>query len=67
MTKQVIYKYLGTNGVIESPVHLENIYSIKTVRLIADVGKILTDGNVKVYTTRVPEEEVENWKEIKDI
>ena len=67
MTKQVIYKYLGTNGVIESPVHLENIYYIKTVRLIADAGKILTDGNVKVYSTRVPEEEVENWKEIKDI
>lgn len=66
MTKQVFYKYLGTNGVIESPVHLEDIYYIKLVRLIADKGKILTNGERKVYDIKVPEEEVENWREIKE-
>lgn len=66
MTKQVFYKYLGTNGVIESPVHLEDIYYIKLVRLIADKGKILTNGDRKVYDIKVPEEEVENWHEIEE-
>lgn len=66
MTKQVFYKYLGTNGVIESPVHLEDIYYIKLIRLIADKGKILTNGDRKVYDIKVPEEEVENWREIKE-
>lgn len=66
MTKQVFYKYLGTNGVIESPVHLEDIYYIKLVRLIADKGKILTNGERKIYDIKVPEEEVENWREIEE-
>ena len=29
MTKQVLYRYLGTNGVIESPIHLEDIYYVR--------------------------------------
>lgn len=64
MTKQVIYKYLGTNGVIESPVHLEDIYYVRLFNLGADKGKILTDGVKKVYSIKIPEEEFENWKEI---
>ena len=66
MTKQVFYKYLGTNGVIESPVHLEDIYYVRLIRLIADKGKILTDGTQKVYSIKVPEEELENWHEINE-
>ena len=42
MTKQVFYVYLGTNGVIESPIHLEDIYYIRKLALIADPGKRLT-------------------------
>ena len=64
MTKQVIYKYLGTNGVIESPVHLEDIYYVRLVRLTADKGKILTDGIRQVLSVKIPEEELENWSEI---
>lgn len=64
MTKQVIYKYLGTNGVIESPVHLEDIYYVRLVRLTADKGKILTDGTRQVLSVKIPEEELENWSEI---
>ena len=44
MTQQVIYKYLGTNGVIESPVHLEDIYYVRLIQLSADIGHYLTDG-----------------------
>lgn len=64
MTKSVLYKYLGTNGIIESPVHLEDIYYIRVIALTADEGKILTNGVRKLHSIRVPEEEVENWKEI---
>lgn len=65
MTKQVFYKYLGTNGVIESPVHLEDIYYVRLILLQADKGKVLTDGTRKVQSVKVPEEEVSNWEEIK--
>ena len=64
MTKQVIYKYLGTNGVIESPVHLEDVYYIRLLHLTADEGKTLTNGIIKTTSIRIPEEELEDWKEI---
>jgi hypothetical protein len=64
MTKQVIYKYLGTNGVIESPVHLEDIYYVRLIRMVAGEGKILTDGTAKHNAITVPEEEAENWIEV---
>jgi len=66
MTRQVFYKYLGTNGVIESPVHLEDIYYVRVIALTADKGKILTDGTRKVRSIKVPEEEVDIWKEVLD-
>ena len=64
MKKEVFYRYLGTNGVIESPVHLEDIYYTRVIGLYADAGKILTDGIREVYSIKVPEEEVDNWIEI---
>lgn len=67
MKQQVLYRYLGTNGVIESPVHLEDVYYIRTICLTADEGKILTDGIQYVKTVRVSEEEVSKWKEVKDL
>lgn len=65
MTKDVIYRYLGTNGIIESPVHLEGIYFVRLYQLTADKNKVLTDGNRKVVSVRVPEDEVDNWTEIR--
>lgn len=64
MTQQVIYKYLGTNGVIESPVHLEDVYYVRLIQLKADEGHYLTDGTREVKSVRVPEDEVSNWREI---
>ena len=66
MTKQVLYKYLGTNGVIETPIHLEDIYYVRVISLQADEGKLLTDGFRKLHSVRVAEEEVDNWREIPD-
>lgn len=63
MLKEVYYTYLGTNGTITSKVHLEDIYYIRKIKLIADDGKYLTNGEKKVKTILVPEEEVEQWRE----
>ena len=46
MTKTVLYHYLGTNGTITSPVHLEDVYYIRKFKLIADKDKILTNGKI---------------------
>lgn len=65
MTKTVLYKYLGTNGTILSPVHLEDIYYVRHYKLQADNGKKLTkDGEHFVISVTIPEEELDEWKEI---
>ena len=68
MTQKVSYRYLGVNGVIDSPVHLEGIYSVKTISLVADSGMLLTkDGKNFVESVRVAnEEEAAEWTEVKD-
>ena len=65
MQKEILYQYLGTNGSILSPVHLEDIYYIRKIRIFADEGKQLTkDGiNFKKAIT-VPEEDADNWYEV---
>ena len=66
MTKEILYTYLGTNGTITSPVHLEDIYYTRKVRLTADAGKQLTKDDVNYSSVvTVPEEEVDLWKEAK--
>ena len=65
MTKEILYTYLGTNGQITSPVHLEDIYYVRSFRLIAEENKRLTkDGENYKYTVIVPEDEVSLWKEV---
>lgn len=64
MIKQILYKYLGVNGVIVSPVRLEGIYSVKMARLIADSGKKLTNGEVYQDMVEIPLDEVDNWTEV---
>lgn len=68
MKKTIMYRYLGTNGVIDSPVYLEGIYSVKSISLVADEGYVLTKDNKEfVSSVRVAnEEEAAQWKEIKD-
>ena len=66
MTKQIFYKYLGINGIITSPVLLENVPSVKQIKLIADPGKILTkDGKTFCSTIMVSELDVDLWSEVK--
>ena len=66
MIKTPLYTYLGTNGTITSPVHLEDIYYVVKYRLEAERGKVLTrDNGVTTFSiVTVPEDEVDQWKEI---
>lgn len=66
MIKDVLYQYLGTNGVILSPVHLEDIYYVRKVRLSAETGKMLRKQGEEgmVFSVIVPEDEVYKWEEI---
>ena len=65
MTKEVMYVYLGTNGTICSPVHLEDTYYVRKMRLRAGQGKKLTKNFVNLYSViTVPEDDVPNWFEV---
>jgi hypothetical protein len=67
MTKTVYYTYLGTNGTITSPVHLEDVYYTRKYSLRADLGKVITkDGVNFVKSAMVPEDEIDQWEEVKD-
>ena len=65
MLKTPLYTYLGTNGTITTPVHLEGIYYVLKYRLEADINKVLTKDDINfVKTVVVSEEEVDLWKEV---
>ena len=63
MEKITMYRYLGTNGIIDSPVHLEDTYYVRMVKLIADPNYLLTNGTTKTSMVLVPEDEVDEWYE----
>lgn len=64
MKKTVLYHYLGTNGTITSPIHLEDTYYIRKLSLIADEGKVLTNGTVYRLSVIIPEADAELWREV---
>lgn len=64
MTKKKLYKYIGFNGIITSPILLEDAKHTVWYELRAAGGKLLTNGEKKVYAVTVPEEEVSLWTEV---
>lgn len=64
MKKTKLYRYIGTNGIITSPVLLEGISYLQMYRLSATPGKALTDGEQVVKGIDVFEEDIEKWTEI---
>lgn len=66
MIQTKMYRYLGRNGTITSPILLEQISPIAMVTLKAAQGKALTNGIKTVYTITVFEDEVSQWQEIDD-
>lgn len=66
MTRQVLYRYLGTNGVLETPIHLEDVYYVRRIALTAAPGKILTNGVVRQTYVNCSEDEEVLWSEVED-
>jgi hypothetical protein len=64
MTKRNLYRYVGRNGIITSFVCLDDAKHYVMYRLIADDGKILTDGFQKVKFVDIFAEDLSNWIEI---
>ena len=64
MKKNTVYRYLGTNGVIDTPIRLEGVYSVKMYELIAEGRHVLTNGEKTVSYIVIPQEDLELWHEI---
>lgn len=66
MKQKKCYKYIGRNGILVTKILIEDAKSIPMAELIADEGKILTNGEKKAHAITVELDEVANWKEIAD-
>lgn len=64
MIKKDLYRYTGRNGIITSLVHLEDAKFFPMYRLIADEGKVLTDGEVTLKSIDIFAEDLGKWTEI---
>lgn len=64
MTKNKIYRYLGRNGILTTPILIEGATPIIMYRLIADTGMVLSNGKAHVNMIDVFDDEVEDWFEI---
>ena len=62
MTKMEIYRYVGSNGVIDSPIKLPMNYTLR-YRLIAGEGKELVNGDTTATVIDVDASDVEKWSE----
>ena len=66
MTKIKKYKYLGRNGILVTRILIDGVNHIPMMTLIADEGKILTDGETVTHSITVENDEVNLWREIPD-
>ena len=66
MTKIKKYTYLGRNGILVTRILIDGVNYIPMTTLIADEGKILTDGEITTHSITVENEEVDLWREIPD-
>lgn len=66
MVKKDLYRYTGRNGIITSLVHLDDAKYYPMYRLIADEGKVLTDGELKVKSIDIFAEDLGKWTEINE-
>lgn len=64
MIKKDLYRYTGRNGIITSLVYLEDAKYYPMYRLIADEGKMLTNGELKVKFIDIFVEDLDKWTEI---
>lgn len=62
MTKIEMFRYVGSNGVIDSPIKLPMNYTLR-YRLIADEGKELVNGDTVATVIDVDVDDVAKWVE----
>ena len=66
MIKKNLYRYFGRNGMITSLVLLDNIEHLLMYRLIADEGKMLTNGELLVKSIDIFADDLSKWTEIEE-
>ena len=66
MKKRKLYKYIGRNGEITSPIFLEDAKHIALMELQPEAGYVLTNGqDVRKYSVIIHVDELEEWNEVK--
>lgn len=65
MTKIPVYRYIGYNGTVTTPILLDGVPHLKLIELIADNGCYLTNGEKNVRRITVQTDAVDQWIEIK--
>ena len=53
MEKEIVYRYMGSNGIIESSIQLSGIPATTLYRLIADYNKKLTRDGKEFFSISV--------------
>lgn len=66
MTQSKLYKYLGRNGNVVTPILLEKIDPIPMMKVVAEAGKLLTNGKETAKIKTLFLDELEEWYEIDD-
>ena len=66
MIKKDLYKYIGRNGTVISLIYLDDAKYYPMYRLIADEGKVLTDGELTVKSIDIFAEDLGKWTEINE-
>lgn len=64
MKKTKLYRYLGKNGIVTTPIEIIGVEPIRMFRLDADKDKILTNGEQFSISVQVFAEDLDNWTEI---
>lgn len=64
MVKKDLYHYVGRNGFITTEIFLDGAKYYPMHRLIADEGKMLTDGELVVKSIDIFAEDLGKWTEI---
>lgn len=67
MTTKKMYKYIGYNGSVTTPILLPNIDHLEMVELVADPGHYLTNGSVKRLSVTIVASDVSKWIEVKGV
>lgn len=66
MQVKKLYRYIGYNGTVTTPILLPNIDKLEVLELIASNEKVLTNGDRQVQSIIVLPEDQSSWTEIDD-